>query len=108
MRILFLQPELMHAYIRAQWHKEVPEVYVNKQAMVYVYKELGTTYKYSVDPSEDNFDFVMYQDDTNESYDKELLAKLVEVGIKPFKLSQSTMDEYKYGNVPTGCNSNSN
>lgn len=49
MKILFLQSELMHAYIRAKNFKEIPTVYVNRQTMLYDYKELHTVIKYTKD-----------------------------------------------------------
>lgn len=92
MRILFLQPELMHAYIRAQYHKEIPQVYVHKKSIVHDFKEIGVTYKYSEDPVDlgYGFDFVVYQENSSETYDKVQLTQLIMSGLKPVLLTSIT------------------
>lgn len=89
MRILFLQPELMHAYIRAKNFKERPEVYVNNKAMVYVFKETGYTIKYTDDPEcfAKLYTHIYYQNTSNDPVNDIVLGSLILSGLVPVNLT---------------------
>lgn len=89
MRIIFLQPELMHAYIRAKNFEEKPEVYVNRKNMVYIFKDTGVTIKYTDDPVGlgSNYTHVYYQDTVYDPVDHVLLYQLINEGLKPIDLT---------------------
>lgn len=89
MRIIFLQPELMHAYIRAKNFEEKPQVYVNKRAMVYDFKETGVLIKYTDDHVGlgANYTHVYYQDTVNDPVDKVQLGCLILEGLIPVDLT---------------------
>lgn len=89
MRIIFLQPELMHAYIRAKNFEEKPEVYVNRKNMVYIFKDTGVTIKYTDDPVGlgCNYTHVYYQDTVYDPVDHVLLGQLIIEGLQPIDLT---------------------
>lgn len=89
MRILFLQPELMHAYIRAKNFKERPQVYVNRRAMVYDFKETGVLIKYTGDQVGlgATYTHVYYQDTVHDPVDRIQLSQLISEGLKPVDLT---------------------
>lgn len=95
MKILFLQSELMHAYIRAKAFKEIPDVYVNKQAMVYIYKNTDVIVKYTNDPVGLSAlsTHVYYQDTVSNPIDHTVLGQLVLEGLVPVDLTEINLME---------------
>lgn len=95
MKILFLQSELMHAYIRAKGFKEVPEVYVNRQSMVYVYKETDLIVKYTNDMVGIGYacTHVYFQNTVTDPVDELILGSLIMEGIIPVDLTEINLME---------------
>ena len=95
MKILFLQSELMHDYIRAKAFKEIPDVYVNKQAMVYIFKQTDVTVKYTNDYVGLGYDYthIYYQDTAQDPIDKIILGGLIAEGLIPVDLTEINLME---------------
>lgn len=97
MQILFLQSELMHAYIRAQNFTEVPTTYVNKTTIIHSFKEMNVTFRYTKDyvGLGTSCTHVAYRDVPHDQVDQLVLGALLIQGLLPIDLTDTTLTSYE-------------
>ena len=93
MQILFLQSELMHAYIRAQNFTEVPTTYVNKTTIIHSFKEMNVTFRYTKDyvGLGTSCTHVAYRDVEHDQVDQYILGGLLIQGLIPIDLTDTPL-----------------